>query len=351
MKKCILFFVLFACAARGQVSGNEASAPASPIAAVSYRGFTNAIALQNEFLRAVIVPQIGRLMEIELLDSESPLRADTMLDKGKSGETNSWPNYGGSWLWPAAQNRWQEQFGHNWPPPSFDEMDWTASAWHRADGSSFCRLQLDIGAPLHVRVTREFLLPKNSAKLQMSQRIDRVLESKMPVALWNVAQIGHADEVVMPLDAGANLVPMYDTHIDPKFITACSNAVVIDPREIGENKVGSTSPRSWIAGRKGNLVLILSAKPGDASGNFPEGGCRVQMFTSKPLGYSEIETLSEERALAPGETVANTVTMELFRAPAPVSGCALATWVEQLLGEIPFPPDVNETTAPGSKPP
>ena len=63
------------------------------------------------------------------------------------------------------------------------------------------------------------------------------------------------------------------------------------------------------------------------------------MFSCKALGYTEIETLSEERSLAPGESLTNTLTMELFRAPTALGGCALATWVRQLMGELPFPAD------------
>jgi hypothetical protein len=351
MKRCILLFLGLASAVHAQSLAGNAAAPVSPITPASYRGFTNAITMQNEFLRAVIVPQIGRLMELQLLDSESPLRADPMLDKGKSYDTNTWANYGGSWVWLAEQNKWGGAFGRGWPPPVFDSpaADWTASAWKQSDGASFCRLQMDVGAPMHVRVTREFLLPKKSAKLQITQRIDRILESKLPVTIWNVAQVGHADEAVLPLDAGTELVALYDKHIPPQYITACSNAVVIDPRDIDENKVGTKSTRSWIAGRKGNLVLILIAKPGETTGHFPDGGCRTEMYTNKGLGYTEIESLSEERALAPGEAVANTVTLALYRSPMSVTGCALATWVRQLIGEIPFPPDVNETASTRSK--
>lgn len=354
MKRFILILLLAASgSAFAQVPGTDDSAPALPIAPISYRGFTDAIPLQNDILRAVIVPSIGRMTEIELIDMPSPLRADALLDKGKSSDTNSWANYGGSWVWLVPQSLWGSTFGRGWPPPVFDSpaAAWTASAWKRADGASFCRLQLDVGAPLHIRVTREFLLPRKSAKLQVTQRIDRVLDSKVPMTIWNVAQVGNADEVVLPLDEGAKLVPLYDKPIAPQFIRSCSNSIVIDPREIEENKVGSASPRSWIAGRRGQLVLILTAKPGDAAGKYPDGGCRVEMYTNKGLGYTELESLSEERVLAPGETLANTVTFELHAAPRPLSGAAFADWVRQLVGEVPFPPDASESASPRLKVP
>lgn len=329
--------LLAAFAAHAQPAADSIAAPVAPLRAVAWRGFTNAIVLQNEFLRVVIVPEIGRITEFALRDSESPLRADGMLDRGKSTDTNSWANYGGSWLWPAAQDRWAETFGRNWPPPFFDAMPWSVAAWRRDDGALYCRLQQSIGAPMHVRITREFILPKKSAKLFLFQSTQRILDSKMPVTLWNVVQIGHADEVVIPVDA-PGLVNLYDQPIAPEHLTACSNAVVIAPRGIEENKVGSASPRSWIAARKGNLLTILRATPGDA-GVFPDKGSRVTMYANKGLGYSEIESNSAERNLAPGESLANTVTLELYRAPEKISGDALATWVRQLVGELPFPTD------------
>jgi len=338
-RSLIIFFSLFCATASAQTPGVDAGAPVSIIETSPYRGFTNAIVLQNDYLRAVILPSIGRLMEIRLLDSENPLRSAAILDKGRSSDTNTWPNDGGNWVWPAGQSGWPDAFGRGHPPPVFDSpaSEWTASAWKRADGAQFCRLQVSVGEPMHVRVTREFLLSKKSARLEISQRIDRVLESKLPVTIRTVTQLTRADEVVLPLDAGTDLIAADKKPVPPGCVVTCSNAAVINTRDVVETKAGSASPRNWIAGRKGNLVLILTVRPDNAAGAYPDKGCRVEMFTNKGLGYTELETRSEERALAPGETAANTITLAIYRAPEPLSGCEFAKWTMQLIGEIPFP--------------
>lgn len=338
-----LLFLLFLAAATAHAQSDAQPAPALPIKSSKYRGFTNSIVLQNEIVRVVIVPEIGRITEFALRDSENILRADAMLDRGKSSDTNNWANYGGSWLWPAAQNRWEEIFGRNWPPPYFDALNWTSAAWRREDGAQFCRLQLSIGEPLHTRYTREFLLSKKSPRLFIRQHADRILAGKMPVTLWNIVQIANTDEVVLPVEPGAGLIPLYDKPVAREHLTTCDGTVVLAPAGIDETKIGSASPRSWIAARRGNLVVILRATPADA-GTFPDQNSRVTLFTSRGLGYSEIESNSEERNLAPGESLANTVTLELYRAPARLTGCELATWVRQLIGEIPFPKE-DETAA------
>ena len=108
-------------------------------------------------------------------------------------------------------------------------------------------------------------------------------------------------------------------------------------REGTEHKIGSRSPRSWIAARKGRQVLLLTARPGDAAAPYPDGGCRLEMYTNKGLGYTEIETLGPERSLRPGEAITNTVILEVHAAAAPVEGTALAAWCRQLVGEVPLP--------------
>lgn len=331
-----LLVSLIAC---GQPTLLDSSAPASPLVPSRYHGFTNALALANDRLRAVVVPEIGRIMELSLIDDTSPLRTDgALLDKGPAEKSSVWLNYGGSWMWPAAQHRWKEHCGQDWPPPSgVDDKVWTASAWRQADGTAFCRLKAEIGAPFHLRIVREISLPPRSVRLTLVQRIERIAESTVPATAWNIVQIGGADEVALPLDEGARPVELGFQPLVPAQIADCTGAVAINVKAATEHKTGSTSPRSWIAARRGQMVILMTAKPGDAGGTYPDNGCRVEMYANSGLGYTEIETLGEERGLKTGEAMTNTVTLEIHKSPQPLAGCAFATWVRQLVGELPFP--------------
>ena len=82
--------------------------------------------------------------------------------------------------------------------------------------------------------------------------------------------------------------------------------------------------------------MVMMAKPGNADGPYGDG-CRVEMYSNKGLGYTEIESTGPERILRIGEAMTNTVTLEVYAAPAPLSGSALAAWCRQLVGEVPFP--------------
>ena len=47
---------------------------------------------------------------------------------------------------------------------------------------------------------------------------------------------------------------------------------------------------------------------------YPDGGCTAEVYSNFGLGYTEIETLSEERVLKPGEILANTLHITILKA-------------------------------------
>jgi hypothetical protein len=61
--------------------------------------------------------------------------------------------------------------------------------------------------------------------------------------------------------------------------------------------------------------------------------------------YTEIQTLSVEKNLEPGESLENTVLIHCHRLPAGLDDCELAQHVRRLVGELPVAPP--EVPAPG----
>ena len=329
-------FVLLLLAARTALGLQADLSPVAPLPVCTHRGFTNAIALEDDVARAVIAPGIGRLVSFRLAARPSLLREDAAQDRGVSTDTNNWANYGGAWLWPAAQARWKEAFGSDWPPPRIlDDLRWKATAWRRADGSQVCRLRADVGSPCNGRITRDFVLPRNQGRIEILQRIERIGPGDLPLCLWNIAQLADAEEIVLPVEAGTNLTALGFTPLPAGLLTTADAAVTIRVDQGTEHKVGSASARAWIAARRSNQVVLMRASPGPAQGTYPDGGSRVTLYTNKGLGYSEIETLSEETRLLPGQSLTNQVTMQLFDLPEAMTGGELARWLRERTGEVP----------------
>lgn len=312
--------------------------PVAPLPFSTHRGFTNAIVLENDIVRAVIVPAVGRLVSLRLPGRPSLLREDRQQERGVSTDTNRWANYGGSWLWPSAQGRWKDAFGSDWPPPRvLDDVRWTGSAWRQADGGQVCRLRADIGSPCNGRITRDFILARDSGRMDIVQRIERIGPGSLPLCLWNVTQIAEPDEVVLPEESGTPIQTLGFSPVEDRLVARCEGAVAILVAEGSEHKVGSSSPRSWIAARRDTQVVLMKAGPGDRPGTYPDGNSRVTAYANKGLGYAEIETLSEELPLLPGQTLTNSVSLQIYQLVTPLSGCGLAKWLRERTGEVETP--------------
>jgi hypothetical protein len=117
-----------------------------------------------------------------------------------------------------------------------------------------------------------------------------------------------------------------------KRLVPCGNAAVYRVSEGAETKLGSDSPRGWIAAAKGSN-LIFESVANTAAGDYPDGGCVVEVYSNQGLGYSEIETLSPELELAPGTVLQNTLRIGISSMPLPLDACPLAAVVLTLAGE------------------
>lgn len=324
-------------------SGSRAAAPppVAPILPSEFLGWTNAYRLENEQAQAVFVPEIGRLAFFALRQGTSPFR----LDKGRQGRLPSpgerFFNIGGDWLWPVAQARWGllSGNGQDWPPPAvLADRPWDCSAWTDADGSPCVLLTREYGAPLHIQVSRRFRLEPDAAALVVKQSIERTAPSDIPVALWNISQIDRAEQVALPIDADSKfrggLAVLMGRKPGRRRLVPCGDAVVYRVQPGQETKLGSDSRRGWIAAARGTNAIVETVM-NRTEGEYPDGGCVIELYSNHDLGYSEIETLSPEAELAPGQVLENTLRIELAVTEEPLEPCPFAEFVRALMAAIP----------------
>ncbi len=319
--------------------------PVAPISAVEFRGWTNAYRLRNEVAEMVIVPEIGRLVHWGYVGETNLFRLDSALSKDAADvdEPGIWNNFGGDWIWPVAQSHWPLFQDGDWPPSRLlDGRPWTGRAWRSADGSQYALMTQTYGEPLHIKVTRTIRLDRTNAMASIRQRIERTGPSDIPVTLWNISQIRDAEWVVIPVDEDSaffgGFKSMKFEEPGPEHIQWCGDTIVYDAQLGGEHKICSDSERHWIAAMRGGTVLFERVKERNAVGaGYPDGGCRIEMYAHRGLGYAEIETLSEERVLEPGETLENALVMRLFRVSPDLDSCALSDAIQIRIGEMEKP--------------
>ena len=305
-------------------------------APVNYRGWEGAIKVSNEAVEIVVVPQTGRLVHLSKPGGENLFRFDeTLVGQLPPEEEGNWLNYGGDWLWAVHQGSWGEMDGNEWPPLRLlDRAHWFSDVERMDDGNVVIRLRRDIGVPVFARVERRFeLAPGNVAELRVHQSIHRIQASKIPVNLWQISQIKSADLVIMgnhgdDFDGkGYKHLNFDQDHGD--FLEQCDRALVYHAGKKGEHKLGTLG--NWIAARKGDHLLLLSAEGGTGQGGVPDFGCQVVMYSNFGLGYSEIETQSAEVVLAPGEILSNTVSYRLLDVDPAASGCEIVDRLAEFL--------------------
>src|SRR5690606_15681716 len=87
-------------------------------------GWPRAFIMDNGIVEALIVPDIGRIMEFRLAGRDSPFWHDARLhgQRPNPGATN-WLDFGGDKAWPAPRSDWGVVTGRAWPPPAgFDAV-------------------------------------------------------------------------------------------------------------------------------------------------------------------------------------------------------------------------------------
>lgn len=334
--------VMLAIKAGAQVASGPEGIPVAPIAATELFGHTNALVIGNQLLQVSVLPDLGRIAGFRFGGLDNVVRFDHKLAAAAAQGTahEGWRNFGGDWLFVSPQIHWEKLFGNRWPPPPFlDGLPWHGNAWTSDDGAQNILLQLEVGPPLNARIQRQLRLDPVLAQLTIRQRIERTASSDIPVTLWNISQIPGARRVLMPVDEDSMFNSGYSI-LDfgppaPHLLaTAAGGVLLLDVQNGAEHKLGSDSPRGWIAAHRENTLIIERATTREPGGDFPDGGCRVELYANSGLGYTEIETLGEERMLAPGEALENTLTISFHYAKADLDNEALALRVRELLGEV-----------------
>lgn len=292
--------------------------PLEPIPFEPALGWSNTYHLANGQIELIIAPDAGRVIFMgEAGSSNNILRMNAELS-GKvptAADANEWFNYGGDWLWPVSQPNWVLFQDGDWPPSQLiDGRPWTGRAWRCADGTLCCRLDQEYGAPINARVSRTFCLPQEGSSVEVRQEIERTAASTIPVTLWNISQVSGADRALLPGNTNS-VQPMKFAAPPADLMMWHNDTMMYFADQPGEAKFGGKDPSGWVAARKNGCLLLEQAVPErEPTTPYPDGGCTAEIYSNHGLGYTEIETLSEEIVLKPGEILANTLHITLLKA-------------------------------------
>jgi hypothetical protein len=274
----------------------------------SYHGWPDCYLLSNGRVEAVVVPAIGRVMQLRLTgEAEGPVWENRALDgQLHDAASNEWINFGGDKCWPAPQSAWPEHQGREWPPPvAFDARSAQAAA------SEFgVTLTSPVDPGYGIQMVRHVELDAGQPVLRIRTEYRKLFGSALQVSIWTITQLREPERLAILLKGKSRFANGY-----LRLLTVQPAELKIDGRLLWlkrhtseQVKIGSDgSSMVWVGDR---YALRIDAEAGP--GEYPDGGCVTEIYTNPdPLPYVELEALGPLQALNAGERIERTTAYTL----------------------------------------
>ncbi|MGA2886419.1 MAG: hypothetical protein ABSE51_00085 [Terracidiphilus sp.] len=270
---------------------------------ICYHDWSNCYLIANGTVEAVIVPAIGRVMQLRLVgDEDGAFWENRSLDgQLHDAASNDWTNFGGDKCWPAPQTVWTGQQGRDWPPPeAFDARPVEAVATERG-----VMVTSPIDPCFGIQVVRHIELDAEQPIMRIGTEYLKLFGSSVRVGIWTVTQMQEPERICILLPTSSQFEAGYvrllaaepaDLKIDGRLLSMGRHAR-------NQVKVGTDgNSMAWVGP---NCVVRVDAEIG--RGEYPDGGCVTEVYTNPdPLKYVELETLGPLTTMNAGDRIKRT---------------------------------------------
>lgn len=273
-----------------------------------YRGWTHAFTVGNGQVEAVIVPEIGRIMQFRFSgSSDGPFWENEVL-LGKPMPERPWEaahgSFGGDKTWPAPQSAW------NWPPP--DVFDATPVAIRVAEDQSVI-LTSEVSPRFGIRTVRRVVLEPAAPVMRIETTYEKVEGDPTEISVWVITQMKSPEAVFIPVPKETRFPAGSTTNWGiPSAHFQLVDGLVRFTRDLqSAHKIGNDAGQMvWMGPREVVRIDLL----GPSGGAYPDGGCSIEVYSNPdPVPYVELETLGPLRRLAVGDRQSATNTYRLSR--------------------------------------
>lgn len=270
--------------------------------------FDDAIRLENDHVRVDVAPSVGRIVWFSRPGGDNLIWIND--ETAVADSDGQYIAYGGDKVWPAVQSMWERATGNkNWPPEGvIDGKPWTlieASNHH-------CIIESEVSPAYGVKVRRTIIIDPDAPIVNIANAMTRAQPSIYPVHIWSVTQIIPPDYAMLDIaekrvqkDPAVVLFDPEDTYGDGVTTLPGQTAVAWHDRHEGGNKIGTLG--EWVAGVYEDQIFLQKTYH-HAPGAYPDGSS-AQLWVQD--GYTELELLSDQVHLQPGESLKNVVEWRL----------------------------------------
>ncbi len=278
----------------------------------SYRGWTNAVILSNGSVEAVIVPEVGRILQFRFVGaSDGPFWENDAL-AGKPMPARPWDvshgSFGGDKTWPAPQSAW------NWPPP--DVFDSVPLEVEIAPDQSVS-LRSPVSPRFGIRTQRRIVISPDAPVLRVETVYRKRSGDPCEVGVWVITQMKSPEAAFFPVPASSRFPKGLGPQWTPpaRHFSLEKGLVRLTRDPVKAQKIGNDADRMAWVGRDSVVRIDL---PRVRGGNYPDEGCSVEIYTNPdPVPYVELETLGPLMKMKPGDGLSATNYYRLERRHLP----------------------------------
>ena len=275
------------------------------VSRIDYHGWKDCYRLASSTLEAIIVPAIGRIMQLRRIgDNAGAFWENRELDgKLPQPDSGTWTNFGGDKCWPAPQSDWPGVLGHEWPPPAaFDASPFEASITEAG-----LTLKSPVDHAWGIQLVRHIEIDAARPVMRVRNEFRKVQGKPVRVAIWTIAQFNDPDCVAIKLPVESRFPGGY-THLskpDPAELEVTGRLLTFVRHPSEFVKIGSDA-RAVVWVGPSSVVQMQSEV---VAGEFPDSGCSVEVYTNPGVQkYVELETLGALVNLEAGQIIEHTTT-------------------------------------------
>ena len=283
-----------------------------------------AIDLRNDSVRLVVVPAIGRILHYGWIDEGNLLYTNPELDgvvlaEGESYTQDGSPKhaaFGGDRVWTTSEELFVEIRGRRDLPDHW--TDGSPNRFKLVDRGVV--IETPVSRLLGISVRRQIKLSPEGTVVEIAQTLTKHQPAanerldSFPVTIWNLTKLHGIRQTWQPLAdqsvfKNGYYVPSWSLYRVKGNFQVEKGLVKLTPQKINGQKIGVDSP-GWVAGWNGETLMVEQFDYLDGE-TYPDGGTSSAVYTNP--AFTELECLSPERVLEPGQSIEHTIRWELHR--------------------------------------
>jgi hypothetical protein len=325
MNCSVVLSLLILAGRAGAGQGLPGGKPGVEVRLINYKGWEQAVELQNDTVRVVVVPSIGRIMHYSFLDGENLLYTnpemygqqlvpgEVFMKDGKAANVM----FGGDRLVTLPEHLLDRVLSNR-----INTDPWIdGRAWEMKLINDGVCIESPVSQLFGVQLTRWIRLEPQGTKVRIDQRMIRIQlpetagVEQIPLTIWNLTQIPPPEQTWQPLATNSSLengiyVPPFSKKSVLGNYVIQDGMIQLTPNKQRSQKIGTDS-RGWVAGLIGKTLMIERFDFIEGA-TYPDWGTSTAVYTNPML--AELECLSPQKVLAIGDSIEHTIWWELHAA-------------------------------------